>query len=52
MSLVGQAFPEHFKRAVVVVYKGTLCPRSVDPFYIVLYYIKWVKTFWTDSTEY
>ena len=24
-------------------------PRSLDPFYIVTYCIKWVKTSWTDS---
>ena len=27
----------------------TLCPRSFDPFYIVCYYINWVKTTWTDN---
>ena len=25
----------------------TVCPRSLDPLYIVTYYIKWVKTSWT-----
>ena len=36
---------------VYVMYgNGTLSPRSLSPFYIVSYYIKWVKTFWTDST--
>ena len=29
--------------------KGTICPKSSDPFYIVTYYIKWVTTSWTDS---
>ena len=24
-----------------------VCPKSLDPFYIVTYYIKWVKTSWT-----
>ena len=33
--------------AVVLI---TVCPRSIDPFYIVNYYIKWSKTSWTDST--
>ena len=28
----------------------TICPRSVDPFFIVTYYIKWIKTSWTYST--
>ena len=28
----------------------TVCPRSSDPFYIVIYYIKWVTTYWTYST--
>ena len=27
----------------------TVCPRSLDPCYIVSYYIKWVKTSWTYS---
>ena len=37
---------------MVLVLDGTICPRSIDPFYIVTYYIKWVTTFWTDSTYY
>ena len=28
----------------------TLCPRSLDPFYSVSYFIKRVKTSWTYST--
>ena len=28
----------------------TICPRSSDPFYIVIYYIKWVTSSWTNST--
>ena len=27
--------------------KHTVCPGSIDPFYIVSYYIKWVTTSWT-----
>ena len=27
----------------------TVCSKSLDPFYIVTYYIKWVKTSWTYS---
>ena len=27
-----------------------VCPRSIDPFYEVTYYIKWVTTSWTHST--
>ena len=27
----------------------TVCPRSLDQFYIVSYYMKWVNTSWTDS---
>ena len=23
---------------------GTVCPESSDPFYVVIYYIKWVTT--------
>ena len=29
----------------------TMCPRSSDPIYVVTYYIKWVTTSWTYSTE-
>ena len=29
--------------------KNTVCPRSSDPFYIVIYYIQWVTTSWTYS---
>ena len=29
----------------------TICPRGSDPFYIVTYYIEWVKTSWTYSTN-
>ena len=28
-----------------------ICPRSLDPFYLVSYYIDWAKTSWTDSTS-
>ena len=28
----------------------TVCPRSIDPFYIVSYCIKWVTKSWTYST--
>ena len=31
--------------------KHTICPRSSDPFYIVTYYMKWVTTSWTHSTN-
>ena len=27
----------------------TVCPRSSDPFYIVIYYIKWATSPWTHS---
>ena len=27
----------------------TVCPRSLEPFYIVTYYMNWVKTSWTYS---
>ena len=26
----------------------TVCPRSLDPFHVVSYYIELVKTSWTD----
>ena len=29
---------------------GTVCSRSPDLNYMVTYYIKWVKTYWTYST--
>ena len=28
---------------------STICPRSSYSFYVVIYYIKWVNTSWTDS---
>jgi len=28
----------------------TECPRCLDPFYIKVYYMNWVKISWTDST--
>ena len=28
----------------------TVCPRSIDPFYVVIYNIKWAKTSWTHSS--
>ena len=43
------------KKAFVIVslsrrkYRYTVCPRSRDPFYIVIYYIKWFTTSWTHS---
>ena len=30
---------------------SAIYPRSSDPFYIVSYYIKWVTTSWTHSTQ-
>ena len=32
------------------VLNSAICPRSLDPFYIVSFYIKWVKTSWTYTT--
>ena len=29
----------------------TVCPESSDPFYMVSYYIRWVTTSWTYSTN-
>ena len=29
----------------------TECPGSSDPFYTVIYYIKWVTTSWTHSMK-
>ena len=29
----------------------TVCPRSSDPFYILIYYITWVTISWTHSTS-
>ena len=31
---------------------NTVCPRRLDPFFIVKYYIKWAKASWTDGTYY
>ena len=35
-----------------ITFMNTICPRSLDPIYIVTYYIKWVKTPWTYSMYY
>ena len=32
--------------------QSTVCPRSIDPFYIVTNYIELAKTSWTDSTNF
>ena len=32
------------------VYLPTVCPWSLDPFYVISYGMKWVKTSWTCST--
>ena len=31
--------------------KHTVCPRSLDQFYLVSHYLKWGKTSWTYSTK-
>ena len=31
--------------------KGIVCPKSLDPIYIITYYIKWV-TSWTHSSSF
>ena len=33
-------------------YNSTVCPRSLDPFHKVTYYMRRVKTFWTYSSIY
>ena len=33
----------------IYITNSTVCPRSLCPFCIVSYYIKWDKTSWTDS---
>ena len=30
-------------------YLCTVCPRSLGPYYVVAYYIRWAKTSWTYS---
>ena len=30
--------------------RSTICPRSLDPFHAVGYFIDWIKTSWTYST--
>ena len=41
------------KREKVIVelarFKHTACPKSIDPFYTVTYFLKWVTTSWTDG---
>ena len=31
---------------------NTICPRSIDPFYVISYYIEWVTKSWTHSRSY
>ena len=38
--------------ATTVQRKYTICPKSFDSFDIVNYYIKWVKTSWTNISNF
>ena len=33
-------------------YIHTVCPKNIDLFYVVTYYLKWVTTSWTHSIWY
>ena len=36
-------------RARAFKYRIAVCPKSINPFNMMIYYIKWVKTSWTYS---
>ena len=40
---------QHFKRYFKLSHKHTMCPRRSCPFYVLIYFTKWVTTSWTDS---
>ena len=44
---LGLFFTEFARRLKIC--KFNFCPRSLDLFYTLTYYSKWVKPFWTDS---
>ena len=48
MSLLGDQIIEQDRN----MYVFTRCPRSGDPVDIVTYYIKWVKTSWTNISNF
>ena len=35
------------KEDIAQAFSSAICPRGIDPFYIVTYYMKWVTTSWT-----
>ena len=41
----------HIKSPIYQCTVYTVCPRSLDPIYIVIYFINWVKTSYTDSKK-
>ena len=41
--------PVYFIDKTCYYCNSTAIPRSLDPIYIITYYIKWVKTTWTNS---
>ena len=42
-------FRAYVQNVLEVLSNSTVCPRSLGPFYIVSYYMNWVKTCWTYS---
>ena len=40
-----------FQNSISTIRGATVCPRSSDPFYIVIYFIKRVTISWTDGIE-
>jgi len=47
ITQIGSFWKETISNQVAFKFKGTICPGSSDPFYIVSYYIKWATTSWT-----
>ena len=48
VSLKIAKYNEYIAALILKLY-STACPGSLDTFYIVSYFIKWVKTFWAYS---
>ena len=44
-------FIRYLSSIQIRIHMFTVCPRSLDPFYEVTYYIKWFETAWTYGVK-
>ena len=51
LSSIGKEHEKSLVKEYLEMEPVTVCPRSSDPFYIVIYYKKWVTTSWTDGNS-